>query len=358
MDLIKIKVNCENTNEEKKVRLISICASLSVKLVRIFPINGGYSLTCSTSSEADKLFSVEAATLLGVDEFRAVMPPQIIASRTLLLYNLDEMILAHDPEVIKNELESKNPWCRVAEVYKFSTAKGVKVLLGASIMADKSLTLGLLLFQLHIPGSMIRRDNYYPILTCYKCFQLEDHKSMNCPKDDGYKICSICSSTDHTWKSCKSLSKQCINCNGDHNSLSMKCSKRKEILASKRNGVRNKNMPKTFSSVTASAHVPVPVPYQPVPVPYQLEQTVMAQVFTCVSVAMFKNMETPGTFTEVLSHLLTLNNLPVIKMDLEPPRVSTVETTNSSVDCVLPTDWQGPSVTPDNYLLEIGRAHV
>ncbi|KAG7177263.1 putative RTXE-like, partial [Homarus americanus] len=61
------------------------------------------------------------------------------------------------------------------------------------------------------------------------CYAIEDHDSVKCSKPKEYKICSKCTSREHTWTHCIAPLK-CLNCDGPHSIMSMNCPKRKEKL--------------------------------------------------------------------------------------------------------------------------------
>ncbi len=80
-----------------------------------------------------------------------------------------------------------------------------------------------------IPPHAIKVEEYIPILTCLKCYSLEDHATFQCPKPKDYNICSESSLKEHAWKVCSSnANKKSINCQGDHRTLANKCPHRKK----------------------------------------------------------------------------------------------------------------------------------
>ena len=55
-------------------------------------------------------------------------------------------------------------------------------------MVSQVLTNGLVLFNLSHPAHNFCREILVDILTCFKCYQLEDHPTTSCPKSKEYKI--------------------------------------------------------------------------------------------------------------------------------------------------------------------------
>jgi len=95
---------------------------------------------------------------------------------------------------------------------------------------------GLRMFNLFISPKDIEEEEFFDVLMCYRCFALDNHATNLCPKDNNYVICSLCSDLGHNYKSCPSNNKrQCINCSGEHSTLSFSCKARKTIVANLRN---------------------------------------------------------------------------------------------------------------------------
>ncbi|KAG7177265.1 hypothetical protein Hamer_G000544 [Homarus americanus] len=80
-------------------------------------------------------------------------------------------------------------------------------------VAEKATKSGLLAFTYSIPYHQIQQEQYHHTRTCLRCYAIEDHDSVNCPKPKEYKICS-----------------KCLNCDGPHSIMSMNCPKRKEKI--------------------------------------------------------------------------------------------------------------------------------
>ena len=152
------------------------------------------------------------------------------ADRSIIILNIDDIIYDNGEDDIKSEIESKNTWAEILEVHKFGNSKSIKVMFSSNKVRETSVTRGLCMFGLSLPGTSFKRDAYFPVLCCYRCYKLECHTISNCPESTDYKICSICSSNDHVWTDCRSCNKKCPNCNGNHNAMSGLCPKRREII--------------------------------------------------------------------------------------------------------------------------------
>ena len=147
------------------------------------------------------------------------------------------------------------------------------------------------------------------------------HLASEYDKEPSYKVCSNCSSRDHTWQQCSAAERRCVNCGGGHNAMYRGCPCRREIqrkhrvttqvrstqsaVASPRTG----NYGMMYSTVAGLARAS----------DHLLRDTVAKSV-TCVVLASLKNGERPGTFNEELNCLLKQNGLPSLNLDgFSPP---------------------------------------
>ncbi len=132
------------------------------------------------------------------------------------------------------------------------------------------------------------------------------------PRD--YKICSECSEEGHVWHQCQNTTKKYLNCNEDHSTIAMKCSKRKEIVKEKRNQIseRQKINHATISQTTPSA---IKMPnFQT----SSVTKEELLKIHIYVAHAQAKNQIKPGTYQFELNKSLKANNLPTIIIPEEP----------------------------------------
>ena len=101
---------------------------------------------------------------------------------------------------------------------------------------------------------LIEREIYINLVYCSKCFSY-DHDSKIC--NLGQK-CVRCGES-HPVAQCKNKHLKCVNCEGDHNALALKCRKRKEVIAQKIKDLQesaekhlpNNNITRDSSSLTS-----------------------------------------------------------------------------------------------------------
>lgn len=293
----RVKILCASTSDEIKSRILSFCVSLEIKVIKLLNVADGFILFCVSRGDADKLFTGEGALLFSGVDAELVMPREVRANRSVLVFRVDNHIFNRGEDAIKIGIESENNWCKVLEVHKFKNSNGMKLVFCSSRMADDCMIRGLSLFQLHIPSRDMKKENYRRLLTCYTCYKIDDHFSRDCPSADGvFKVCSNCASHDHTWRECSSSVKCCINCKGNHNALSDSCVKRRELMKVPSSlGKRSyAETARAFSSqsVDSSAYI--------------------SKTVSCIMLASMK-AAAGGSFHTILNKLLTLNNLSQVK---------------------------------------------
>ena len=216
----KVKIRVDPTCKATKSDLLAICATNEVKIVKIFERPEEYVVLCSTLDDSEKLLSPRVIRAMSACNLTPVLPFALRAQRSLLVFHLDSLIFDHSTQEIKDEIQERNPWATVTEVIKLSSNNSIKVIFSSYSVTEKVLELGLSLFLLHVPGINFKRDRAEEILTCFRCYALNSHVASKCNKDPSYKVCSTCASPGHTFKNCTSTTKKCINCKGDHHTMS------------------------------------------------------------------------------------------------------------------------------------------
>ena len=106
MDYYRLKIKCSDNSEVYKLKLLNICTILSLKLIKLFPVHDGFTILFESASDIDKLFSDEGLALLQSESFRAIMPPEILTMRTILLFKTDDIVYKHDTYELTMEIET------------------------------------------------------------------------------------------------------------------------------------------------------------------------------------------------------------------------------------------------------------
>ena len=297
------RVKLINTGSESthlKDEILRVCLAVTVRVIKLIPTSdNNFVLICFDLSDAEKLFTDDVSDKLERINIKPVMPPNIRANRSILIYNLDEMIITNEENVMKNEIEERNNWCKIVDLFKFKKTNGIKLVFQTSSMADSALSQGLFAFQLHIPPYSMKRDHYQYIKTCYICYKLDDHLIGSCSrKNTDFKVCSKCSTSGHTWKTCSSDVVKCINCKGNHSTLSYSCPARRECVKSSLKKDYNRDTYASKLSESASNC---------------FSPAVVGKVVSCITLSLFTDCSS-SSLQENLNTLLSLNGLSPINI--------------------------------------------
>ena len=172
------------------------------------------------------------------------------AKRTLFLNHVDEHICQQNKAALIEHLQRRNSFLNVADLYVFSNSSTVKLTCETVAMVNKIKDSGSFIFNFFIPPRNIALEKYIPLTMCYKCYSYCDHLSSACPKPKEFRICSLYSKTDHTYKQGTSTEKLCINCGRPYSTLDLSCPHRKKIIQEKRTVTSRQSYSSTTKSGT------------------------------------------------------------------------------------------------------------
>lgn len=287
-------------------------------------MNDGFVILTSTDSESDKIFNNITDKQLLDNDFTPQIPSELRANRSVVLFKVDNHIFDNTEDDIKKEIEEKNDWVgEVIQVYKFSKGNVMKVTFNETKKAKKALEIGMKMFSMKIPHYDIKQDIHHNILTCLRCYTLEDHTTAQCDLDKTHKVCSECSSLNHTWRECDSTMKRCLSCNGPHSTMAMRCPKRKEILNMKRREDKKKeatsytDVLKKNSKNQAQA-MPSPPEMQTIPM------TTKVTIYQAMMHSHYVNVSKPGSYSVTFNNLMKAHNLPTLNIQEDPPSLDII----------------------------------
>jgi len=312
----RISIACQQGSVPGKADLLRNLSEHDVGISGIKVEASSCLVYCNSDKDVDNLFSPECIASLSSLRCKPVLPPQLRAKRTVLLHRVDEVIYENDPQVILQEIVRCNPELIVDDVYKFVGRKILKVTFSMQQMASRCMERGIRMFHLVVSPNSISLDSFVEIDICYRCYKLNDHKSVNCTEDKDYKICSLCSTVGHTYKSCTSNVKKCINCSKPHNTMSLSCPVRRKIADDKRKEERNQ---RTFAARVSNSHsVSENVDqhnqlFSCLPNASEMSN-ILCKASLCLMIASRECSVGDDNFEKVLNDLLRINNLPDFKM--------------------------------------------
>ena len=331
----KVRIKSLPGKRPERDKLLHSLTSFNIKCFKLVELKSDiFQVWCNTDSDVDLLFSEACVKELKKIHCEPQLPPEVRAKRTVMLRRIDDIIMSKEERDIIAELQEKNDWLRIADIFVFPNTPTVKLVFTTNEMAVKALSNGVKLFNLSIPPSNIAQKEYINLIACYKCYTIEDHQAATCNKPKEYKICSICAMTGHTFKQCTSNTKKCINCGGPHSTLAMSCPDRKRIIRERK---RNSINQKTYSAATN------PNNSNSLPSPSVGGGAAMIKTFMCVTISTMKNAEVPGSFETTLNRLLQANGLPNFSMGGVPP---------PSMHCLAQLNYDSTGNTPEGDPVE------
>ena len=308
--MARIKIKSGSSKDPDRLnQLLELLSKNDIYATKILPAPDGFVVVTENEAELDRIFNNTTDKELINNQFTPLIPPELKAHRSVLIFRIDDHIYNNNEESILQELQEQNQWITgIASVSKFTRGRGLKITFTDTIVAKKAQEKGLLLYSMRIPSYNIIQDRYLSINTCLRCYKLEDHYTANCPKTRDYKICSDCSEEGHTWKECDGRPKRCINCEGNHSTMVMGCKKKKEILNTKRREGRENTIPyaETLKKPTVINQIQLPT------------ASTHVTIIQCMYQAHMENITNPGSYEKTVNIMFAANNLPPLKVPFVP----------------------------------------
>ena len=344
----KIKVRCNSPKANREIMLRVLC-DYNIKCSKIIKVNDKVLLVfCNASDDIDKMFSKECIAKLKSHDFNPIVPPDLQARRSLIVKNLDPLIYQNSVEDIVTEMEHSNIWLRIDSLYKFPNSRTIKVTCEDQEMVRKALSCGLLMFNLSIHISMIQQEEFVNLTVCYRCYKWNEHTAMSCCQDKNYKICSLCSTVGHVFHECTNSIKCCINCRGNHSTLSFACPVRKKIAAE----VRGNNLSKRRRNSSSFSQVVNNTTVKVAPAPENIYDITVKSTL-CVIISSLQGFESSIDYEGYLNRILQLNNLPkIIIGELTIPKIDTRNLINSSLMKDNSETFTGGSLNTSNEIIQ------
>lgn len=309
--MARVKIKHSAPSQGARDKLLEVLGMNHVYIVRIIPLRDGY-VVLLDDSEVDILFQNKCHNELRTNGFTAVMPPDLKAKRTILLFGVEESAYTHTTDEIKEEIERVNEYTAecIDAVFKFPSSRILKITFCNTAPAVKAQETGLKLFYTRVPSYQVKQEEYYPLKTCMRCYQVDDHVASQCLKPREHKVCSECAQVGHTWRECTSSLKKCLNCNGDHRTLAFKCPHRRAALERARETA--KQQPRSYSQAAATTT------RQQLPALPIFNPDTTQKIQTAMMYAFFTDATQPGTFEDTLNRILRRNGIAEIIIGEEP----------------------------------------
>lgn len=340
MTRVRIRSN-DAKDPRRKTRLLQLLSENEIYVNRLFAVTDGFTVLTQDETDLDRLFNGITDKFLENNGFKPVLPPELKARRSIIIFNVDSHIHNNSEEMIA-EIMDKNAYTnnQITDLMKFPRAKNVKITFTKTSIAKKANEIGLRMFSMSIAPHQIQQDTYIEIKSCMRCYKLEDHISSECTRPAEYKICSECSEEGHTWRECTNTYKRCINCQGDHRTLAMRCQKRKDILNIKRKeGQQNT----TYSNMVKKNNTQQPGTTEATTV----SPNTHTLIYACFMYAHIINIANPGTFQQEVNKMFKANNLPPIKTPDNPPSQAILNVMSTQANSLVPGMAEGGTASTE-----------
>lgn len=313
----KVKLKFKDRGRKiTKAQIRSVaCNEIGVPFVRLYEIPEGFKALCKNDEDVDKLLSNRAKVELEKNGVVVITPPEIRAKRSFFLRKLEDDVGKHTAEQFKYEIEDKNPWMVVTEVTKIKDYTHViKVECTETIMVEKVLSTGLKIFNTSVLPDQIAREEFISLLTCFNCYEYEEHTTFNCPNKD-MKFCSECGGTGHKYYECTEPEQHCLNCirneeqRTNHRTLAMSCPLKKRLINEKRKEKKEaeeEKQNKTYAMVAKKTAQEISGEKTEI----KLSEITHFKILASIMHAHVLNLQNPGCYKKELNMMLEQNGLP------------------------------------------------
>ncbi|KAK3892023.1 hypothetical protein Pcinc_004112 [Petrolisthes cinctipes] len=336
MARIKIKHKLDPNDRMAKQKLLEALANSNINICNLISTqDGSIVAVTATDNDADTLLNYNNVQELNKAGFDPILPPEVKSRRTVICQRVVELIYEHSKNDIENEIETKNDWAKVKNASKFPKIDRnqytIKIEFEDVSMAAKAENDGIRLFNMSIANHQIKREKYTILTTCMRCYKIELHPTSQCPHSKSLQICSECGGQDHTWRTCKSTQKHCLNCGQSHRTLAMSCPNRKEAIKVKER--QQQKIKGTYAQVTNNSQT------SNITAPMDLGTSTVPTMLFCLYSAHLMNAANPGSFQEHLDYLTKANNLPRLIGPQNPPSSDII---NSILNNTIPRTHPNP----------------
>lgn len=125
--MARLKIKSPNAKDPKRRELLEILSLNDIYVARIIPTNDGFVILTHNDEELDKIFNNTTDKQLLKKNFSPIIPPQLKATRSILIFRVDNNIFAHDENEIKEIIE-RNEWAEdVCQVFKFPSVSSFQI---------------------------------------------------------------------------------------------------------------------------------------------------------------------------------------------------------------------------------------
>ena len=326
---VRIRPQSGDVSTNRKSELSAELFRLGVKHSKIIPTKDTFIVICLNEENVDKLICHNSTEVLKSKNFEVNIPPHLRAKKTVVIKGLDTEVNKIAEADLIRDVEYKNEWAKIEEVYKFRNMPHLLKIRFTDIkMAKKATEIGLSIHTYHLRPDQIQIEDFIQLTPCYICYKYE-HFTKDCPqkdddKDKQPKYCSECAASGHTYRECTNKQNpKCLNCDGNHRTLAPICpirkNKIKEIRAERKDKQKKfEHENKTYCAVTKLSQQ-IPALKQPESPTLHLHSDMSFKAMVIIIHAHLANIANPGTFGATVKNLLKQNNLPHVNLPDNAP---------------------------------------
>lgn len=104
----RVKIKSPHQDQDSQFALLRILSEHHVFTTRLATTRDGFWVVTSEDSEVDTICNPPCHDSHTAHRFTPVLPPEIRAKRTVLLFRVNNFIKAHTPDKIKEEVQLQN----------------------------------------------------------------------------------------------------------------------------------------------------------------------------------------------------------------------------------------------------------
>ncbi len=98
--MARVKIKSEDTTQSNRIILLRILSANIIYATRIITVQDGFIVLTRSDEEVDKIFQQKTQQELTNNRFLPILPPELKAKRTVLIFNTDEYIYNHTEKEI------------------------------------------------------------------------------------------------------------------------------------------------------------------------------------------------------------------------------------------------------------------
>ena len=108
--MARLKIKSDNSREpSRKSVLLEILSNADIYITKLIPVNDGF-IIITIDEDQDKVFQEGVKTKLTENNFHTVLPPELKAKRSVIIFKVDPHIYNNSESDITRELQTHNEW--------------------------------------------------------------------------------------------------------------------------------------------------------------------------------------------------------------------------------------------------------